>query len=140
VTLQFLKINPSSGVPIYLQLAEQIKHAVDICALMPGDQLPGIRTLSQELVLSVTTVIKAYAELENEGVVEIRHGSGAFIVDQERSPKTAKRLQRAKEQVSDLVRKLQRDGITEAEIRRLFEAEFVSSSSSSSEMKGGNSR
>src|ERR1051325_8912264 len=71
--------NPSSGVPIYLQLMEQVKHAVDTGALRAGDQLPGIRTLAEELVINPNTVAKAYRELEHEGVIELRHGSGAFV-------------------------------------------------------------
>src|SRR6478735_11567513 len=74
-----LKPNPSSGVPIYLQLMEQVKHAIETGALRPGEQLPGIRPLAEELVINVNTVAKAYRELEHEGVVELRHGAGAFV-------------------------------------------------------------
>jgi GntR family transcriptional regulator len=65
--------NPSLGVPIYLQLMEQVKHAVETGALRPGDQLPGIRPLAEELVINPNTVAKAYRELEHEGVIELRH-------------------------------------------------------------------
>src|SRR5213082_4264829 len=69
--------NPSLGVPIYLQLMEQVKHAVETGALRPGEQLPGIRPLVEELVINPNTVAKAYRELEHEGVIELRHGAGA---------------------------------------------------------------
>src|SRR4026208_2522988 len=71
--------NPSSGVPIYLQLMEQVKHASDTGALRPGEQLPWIRPLAEELVINPNTVAKAYRELEHEGVIELRHGAGAFV-------------------------------------------------------------
>src|ERR687885_2940282 len=71
--------NSSSGMPIYLQLMEQVKHAVDTGALKPGEQLPGIRPLAEELVINPNTVAQAYRELEHEGVIELRHGSGAFV-------------------------------------------------------------
>ena len=71
--------NSSSGVPIYLQLMEQVKHAVETGALRPGEQLPGIRPLAEELVINPNTVAKAYRELEHEGVIELRHGAGAFV-------------------------------------------------------------
>src|SRR6476661_6493713 len=71
--------NPSSGVPIYLQLMEQVKHAIETGALRPGDQLPGMRPLAEELVINPNTVAKAYRELEREGVIELRHGAGAFV-------------------------------------------------------------
>src|SRR5205807_655609 len=69
--------NPSLGVPIYLQLMEQVKHAVETGALRPGEQLPGIRPLAEELVINPNTVAKAYRELEHEGIIELRHGAGA---------------------------------------------------------------
>jgi DNA-binding transcriptional regulator YhcF (GntR family) len=52
--------NPSLGVPIYLQLMEQVKHAIETGALRPGEQLPGIRPLAEELVINPNTVAKAY--------------------------------------------------------------------------------
>ena len=71
-----IKPNPSLGVPIYLQLVEQVKHAIETGALRSGDQLPGIRPLAEELVINANTVAKAYRELEREGVVELNTGPG----------------------------------------------------------------
>ena len=62
-----LRPNPSSGVPIYLQLMEQVKHAIETGALRPGEQLPSIRPLAEELVINPNTVAKVYRELEHEG-------------------------------------------------------------------------
>ena len=73
------RLNPSSGVPIYLQLMEQIKHAIETGALKAGDQLPTIRKLSEDLVMNPNTVVRAYHELQHEGIIELKHGSGAFI-------------------------------------------------------------
>ena len=86
-----VKPNPSSGVPIYLQLMEQVKHAIESGALRPGDQLPGIRPLAEELVINANTVAKAYRELEHEGVIELRHGAGAFVSGKRRArrPRTS---------------------------------------------------
>lgn len=126
VNRDFVRFNPSSGVPLYVQLVEQIKHAIETCALMPGEQLPGIRTLAQQLVVSPTTIVKAYTELEHEGVIELRQGAGAFVTDQERQPSQARRLQEGKEHVHEVVRRLRARELTEAEIRRLFEAELAS--------------
>src|SRR6187402_291687 len=79
--------NPSSGVPIYLQLMEQVKHAIETGALRPVEQLPGIRPLAEELVINPNTVAKAYRELEHEGVIELRHGAGAFVAGNARARK-----------------------------------------------------
>ena len=73
------RLNPSSGVPIYLQLVEQVKHAVETGALKAGGQLPTIRGLAADLVTNPNTVARAYRELEYAAVIELRHGSGAFI-------------------------------------------------------------
>ena len=74
-----VRLNPSSRVPIYLQVVEQIRHAIEIGALIEGDQLPAIRTLAEELVVSPNTVLKAYDELEQEGLIRLRHGAGAYV-------------------------------------------------------------
>src|SRR5665213_3746876 len=74
-----LRLNQSSGIPLYLQLIEQVKHAVETGALRPGDQLPTIRKLAEDLVMNPNTVARAYRELEHEGMIELRHGSGAYI-------------------------------------------------------------
>ena len=73
--------NPSSGVPVYLQLIEQVKHAIDVGALRPGDQLPAIRRVAEDLVINPNTVAKAYRDLEHAGVIELRQGAGAFVAD-----------------------------------------------------------
>ena len=119
-----LKPNPSSGVPIYLQLMEQVKHAIETGALRPGEQLPGIRPLAEELVVNPNTVAKAYRELEHEGVVELRQGAGAFVSDKAPTKKDADRLRAAQAIVTAAIDKLRSRGVTDDEIRRLFEAEL----------------
>ena len=118
------KINASSGQPLYVQLAEQVRHAVELGAVQPGDLLPGIRTLAEQLVVSPNTVMKAYSELEHEGLVVMRQGAGAFISGQARQRSRSERTKRAQERVRLFVQNLQDEGLSEDEIRRLFEAEF----------------
>ena len=117
--------NASSGVPIYLQLMEQVKHAIETGALRPGDQLPGIRPLAEELVINPNTVAKAYRELEHDGVIELRHGAGAFVTGAAREKKLTDRLRAGQTIVAGAIDKLRSRGVTEAEIRRLFEAELT---------------
>jgi len=117
--------NPSLGVPIYLQLMEQVKHAIETGALRPGDQLPGIRTLAEELVINSNTVAKAYRELQHEGVLELRHGSGAFVARNPRAGRMADALRAAQSLVAGAVERLRERGVTDDEIRRLFEAELA---------------
>jgi GntR family transcriptional regulator len=120
-----IKPNPSSGVPIYLQLMEQVKHAIETGALRPGEQLPGIRPLAEELVINVNTVAKAYRELEHEGVVELRHGAGAFVSARAHGPKAADKFRAARPVAVAAIAKLRAQGLTDEEIRRLFEAELA---------------
>ena len=117
--------NPSLGVPIYLQLMEQVKHAIETGALRPGEQLPGMRPLAEELVINPNTVAKAYRELEHEGVIELRHGAGAFVSANARARKATDKLRAAQSIVAAAVERLHARGVTDEEIRRLFEAELA---------------
>src|ERR1700675_2503612 len=114
--------NPSLGVPIYLQLMEQVKHAIETGALRQGDQLPGMRPLAEELVINPNTVAKAYRELEHEGVIELRHGAGAFVSGNARARKVADKFGAAQPVVAAAVERLRARGLNDEEIRRLFEA------------------
>lgn len=119
------RCNPTLGVPIYLQLMEQVKHAIETGALRAGDQLPGIRPLAEELVMNPNTVAKAYRELEHEGVIELRHGSGAFVTKNVRAAKLADTFRGAQSIVANTVERLRNRGVSDEEIRRLFEAELA---------------
>ncbi len=119
-----LRPNPSLGVPIYLQLMEQVKHAIETGALRPGEQLPGIRPLAEELVINPNTVAKAYRELEHEGVIELRHGAGAFV-SASAARKETDRVLAARTVIADTVKRLRTRGLSDDEIRRLFEAELA---------------
>jgi GntR family transcriptional regulator len=121
-----IRPNPSLGVPIYLQLVEQVKHAIEIGALRPGDQLPSIRPLAEELVINANTVAKAYRELEREGVVELRQGAGAFVAARARARHgDADKFRGAQPLVAEAVEKLRALGLSDDEIRRLVEAELA---------------
>ncbi|MBX3743949.1 MAG: GntR family transcriptional regulator [Verrucomicrobiae bacterium] len=67
------------GQPVYAQIMDQIKAAAASGALHPGEPLPGIRPLSEQLRINRNTVAKAYLELEREGVIETRPGKGCFL-------------------------------------------------------------
>jgi GntR family transcriptional regulator len=116
--------NPSSGVPIYLQLMEQVKHSIETGALRPGEQLPGIRPLAEELVINPNTVAKVYRELEHEGVIELRHGAGAFVSENAAAKKLTDKLRAGQAIVAAAVERLRGRGLADDEIRRLFEAEL----------------
>ena len=74
-----LQINFKSGMPIYLQVVDQVKAAAASGALRPGEMLPSIRPLAEELRVNRNTIAKAYAELESLGVIETLPGRGCFL-------------------------------------------------------------
>jgi GntR family transcriptional regulator len=121
----FFKLTPTSGQSLYLQLVQQIRHAIESGALEDGDQLPGIRTLAQELVVSPNTIAKAYSELEHEGLLELRQGSGAFISVNHRARSLSNHIQAASRRVIDLVEELRERDFRDEEIRRIFEAALL---------------
>ena len=132
--------NPSSGVPIYLQIMEQVKHAIETGALRPGDQLPGIRPLAEELVINPNTVAKVYRELEHEGVIELRHGAGAFVSGNVPAKKLTENLRAGQAIVAAALERLRARGLTDEEIRRLFEAEMTGLSPAGKPVRPGGSR
>jgi GntR family transcriptional regulator len=120
------RINQSAGTPLYLQLMEQVKHAVETGALREGDQLPAIRKVAEDLVMNPNTVVRAYRELEHEGVLELKHGSGAFI--KESAGGRARLIRKAQTLFQPAVEKLLSLGLTEEELRRVFENELAQAS------------
>jgi GntR family transcriptional regulator len=118
------KLNPAAGQPLYLQLMQQIRHAVETGVLRAGDQLPGIRTLAEEMVVSHNTVAKAYSELQHQGLLELRHGSGAFIAEPSRVRLRSERFRVAQERVAAVIDSLRRGGWSDEEIGRMFQAEL----------------
>ncbi len=75
-------IDPKSGVPFYRQIIEQVKFAIANGSLGPGDRLPTVRQLAVDLSINPNTVIRAYREMEIEGVLETHQGSGTFVSEQ----------------------------------------------------------
>jgi GntR family transcriptional regulator len=74
-----INITSNDGVPIYIQIVNQVKHLAASGRLSPGDELPPIRVLAEQLVVNPNTVARAYLELERTGLVTKRHGSGTYL-------------------------------------------------------------
>jgi GntR family transcriptional regulator len=72
-------VDPRSGVPLYLQLIEQVKRAVAVGALAPGEQLPTVKALALDLTVNPNTVARVYRELERDGVIDTSPGRGSFV-------------------------------------------------------------
>ena len=87
------QIDTRSGIPVYRQVMDQVRYYVAAGTLAPDAQLPSIRALARALSINPTTVVKAYGELEHDGVIELRHGKGAFVTRAAR--RTTERTRRA---------------------------------------------
>jgi GntR family transcriptional regulator len=118
-----LRLNPASGVPLYLQLIEQVKHAIETGAIRAGEQLPSVRQMAEDLVINPNTVARAYREMEHEGIIELKHGSGAFI--REAIVPRSKLMQKAQAIVQPAMERLEALDLNEDEIRRLIENELA---------------
>lgn len=119
------RIHTDSGVPIYVQLMQQVVHAVETGALRPGEQLPAIRALAEDTVTNPNTVAKAYRELEHEGVIELRQGLGAFVRVGASVARDAGAMKEAHRTVRAAVAAMRKIGLSEASMRRVFEAELT---------------
>lgn len=120
----WLDVNPRSGVPIYVQIVEQIKHAIEVGALQSGEQLPTVRQLSDELTIAPNTIVKAYNELQAMNLIESRAGSGTVVSANVNG--TARELQVGAlyRRLSAVVRDASSLGIEQDELAARFEAEI----------------
>ena len=80
------RIETRSGIPPYLQIVQQVKHALRLGMIGPGDQLPTVKQVVAEVAINPNTVLKAYRDLEREGLVEGRPGLGTFVLKRPEGP------------------------------------------------------
>jgi len=121
--LTTLRLNPTSGTPLYLQLVERLKHSIATGAIKAGEQLPSVRKMAEDLVINPNTVVRAYRDLESEELVELRHGSGVFV--RESVAGRAGVMKKAEPIVRSAVDRLEALDLTEDEVRRLLENELA---------------
>ncbi len=98
-----IHIQAQGGVPIYVQVMQQIKYLVASGRLQPGDELPSIRTLAEQLIVNPNTIARAYRELETAGVVEKRRTAGTFIAETGSPLARKERLKLLKERIDQLL-------------------------------------
>lgn len=120
-----VQINFKSGKPVYLQVVDQVKAAAASGAIQPGELLPSIRPLAEELRVNRNTVAKAYAELESQGVIETLAGKGCFVRANTTSPlKKSVRLELLTQEIDDAVIQAHHLQVGKAELLRLTEDRF----------------
>src|SRR5215470_3460409 len=112
-------LDARSGVPTYLQIVQQVRQAIRLGLLAPGDQLPTVKDVVAHLAINPNTVLKAYRELDHEGLVEARRGQGTFVsrLLQPDPPPDVAGLQR---ELGDWVKRARAAGVDDEGLYALF--------------------
>ena len=118
------QLNYKSGKPVYLQLVDQVKSAAASGAVQPGEPLPSIRPLAEALRVNRNTVAKAYAELENQRVIETIAGKGCFVRETSSPFKKDVRIKLLTQEIDDAVVQAHHLQISRTEFLRVAEDRF----------------
>jgi GntR family transcriptional regulator len=113
-----ITITTGSGTPIYRQITDQVKLGVATGTLAAGDAVPSVRSLAEQNLVNVNTVIKAYADLVRDGVLESHHGKGFFVAQKRQVYSRAERLRRLRQAVEAFVHEAVFLDFTGEEIRQ----------------------
>jgi GntR family transcriptional regulator len=116
-----LYISANDGVPIYLQIVNQVKYLVASGRLAPGEELPPIRVLAEKLIVNPNTVARAYRELEAAGIVEKRRTAGTYVSDQGSPLARRERIKILTERIDALVAEAAQMDVSLEEVLKLIE-------------------
>jgi GntR family transcriptional regulator len=120
-----ITITTGSGTPIYRQIIEQVKLGVATGTLAPGDAMPSVRSLAEQNLVNANTVVKAYAELVRDGVLESHHGKGFFVAEKRQVYARAERLRRLRQAVDAFVHEAVFLDFTAEEIRQAIDEKLA---------------
>lgn len=118
------RIDPRSPTPLYAQIAGRLRSAIAAGELPPGSPLPSVRQLAAELRVNPATVVQAYRDLETEGFVEMRQGSGTFVREVATERRARERTRVARQLVRGLVTEAARAGVPVADLVAAIEHEM----------------
>lgn len=104
------------NTPIYVQIMFEIKRRISTGQLKPGEKLPSVRDLAEELKVNPNTIVRTYQELEREGVTETRRGMGTFIVENEKNSVSEMKSTIGKTFVEEFIKKMHDVGVSDSEI------------------------
>ena len=122
-----IHIQAQGGVPIYVKVMQQIKYLVASGRLQPGDELPSIRTLAEQLIVNPNTIARAYRELETAGVVEKRRTAGTFVAEAGSPLARKERLRLLRQRVDQLLVEAFQMGFALDEVLKLVEQSELNS-------------
>lgn len=116
-----LKLEPASPIPMYLQIVEQVRRAIASGALRADDEMPSVRALAATHLINPNTVARAYLELEREGLLAKRRGTGTYVSATAAALTQPHRLRFVGELLGQALSAANEFGLTPAEVRRLIE-------------------
>jgi GntR family transcriptional regulator len=114
-----ITITTGSGTPIYRQIIDQVRLGVATSALVAGQSMPSVRVLAEEHLVNANTVVKAYAELVRDGILESHHGKGFFVAQKRQIFSRAERMRRLRQAVEAFVHEAVFLDFTPDEIRQV---------------------
>jgi len=115
-----LRLDTAGGVPIYLQLIEQLKYHIATGTLKADDELPSVRAIASTQLINPNTVARAYLELEREGIIYKRRGMGTYVAEKGVSMSTEERLNIVRERMEKALVEGTQLGLDAASMRRVF--------------------
>jgi GntR family transcriptional regulator len=115
------RLDTRSGVPTYLQLVQQVEHAIRLGILRPGDQLPTAKEVVARLAINPNTVLRAYRDLDRDGLVETQRGRGTFVADSRPAAAPAVLDDLARE-LADWLERARKAGLDDSAIAALWAA------------------
>ncbi|HKW60765.1 MAG TPA: GntR family transcriptional regulator [Candidatus Dormibacteraeota bacterium] len=113
-------LDPSSGVPVYVQLIQQVRQALLVGLLKPGDRLPTVKEVVAKVAINPNTVLRAYRELEHDGVVVIRPGLGTSIAHGAARPTAQSGYGVLRAELERSIRKARAQGLDDTTIGAVF--------------------
>ena len=127
-----IHITANDGVPIYLQVVNQIKYLVAAGRMVAGEELPPIRTLAETLMVNPNTIARAYRELEIAGIVEKRRTAGTYVSDQGSPLARRERMKILTERIDQLLAEAGHMNVSLDEVQKLLQQRYSVISSSRS--------
>jgi GntR family transcriptional regulator len=116
-----LTVDPRSGVPIYLQIIEQVNRSVALGVLHSGEQLPTIKQLALELTVNPNTVARAYLELERDAIIETAPGRGSFVRSNGSAGSGNAASDVARDALHGALREAKSVGLSRSDVRKLID-------------------
>jgi GntR family transcriptional regulator len=120
-----INVTTGAGTPIYRQIIDQVRLGVATGALRPGQAMPSVRSLAERLLVNANTVVKAYAELVRDGVLESRQGMGFFVAEKRQIYSKAERLRRLRLAVDEFIHEAVFLDFSAQEIRKVVEQKLT---------------